>query len=105
MIKSTKHKLEYDYFKRKYICMQFLRTNLRGNFRKWVKCKKKSLRKKCPYSELFRSAFSRIRTKYGEMWSSILFYSARMRENADQNNSGCGYLYLPFLNVAVYITN
>ena len=24
-----------------------------------------SLRKKCPYSELFRSAFSRIRTEYG----------------------------------------
>ena len=32
MIKSTKQKLEYDSFKRKYICMQFLRTNLLGNF-------------------------------------------------------------------------
>ena len=26
-----------------------------------------SLRKKCPYLELFRSAFSRIRTEYGEI--------------------------------------
>ena len=39
-----------------------------------------ALRKKCPYSELFWSVFSRIRTEYGEI--------LRMRENADQNNSG-----------------
>ena len=25
------------------------------------------LRKECPYSELFRSVFSRIRTEYGEI--------------------------------------
>ena len=37
-----------------------------------------ALRKKCPYSELFWSAFSRIRT----FW---------MRENADQNNSEYGH--------------
>ena len=45
-----------------------------------------SPRKKCPYSELFWSAFSRIRTEYGEI-RSISPYSVCMRENADQNNS------------------
>ena len=42
------------------------------------------LRKKCPYSELFWSTFSRIRTEYGEI--CISSYLVRMRENADQNN-------------------
>ena len=37
------------------------------------------------YSELFRSAFSRIRAEYGEI-RSISPYSDRMRENVDQNN-------------------
>ena len=45
-----------------------------------------SLRKKYPYSELFWSAFSRIRTQYGET-RSISPYSVGMRENTDQNNS------------------
>ena len=45
-----------------------------------------SRREKCSYSELFWSAFSRIRTEYGEI-QSISPYSVRMRENADQNNS------------------
>ena len=49
-----------------------------------------SLRKKCPYSELFWSAFSHIRTEYGEI-RSISPYSVRMRENADQNNSDYGH--------------
>ena len=44
-----------------------------------------SLRKKCPYSELFWSSFSRIWTEYGEI-RSICPYSVQMRENADQNN-------------------
>ena len=44
------------------------------------------LRKKCLYSELFWSVFSRIRTDYGEI-QSISPYSERMRENTDQNNS------------------
>ena len=35
--------------------------------------------KKCPYSELFWSAFSRIQTEYGEI-RSISPYSVRMRE-------------------------
>ena len=41
-----------------------------------------SQREKCPYAELFWSVFSRIRTEY-----RISPYSARMRENTDQNNS------------------
>ena len=44
-----------------------------------------TLRKKCPYSELFWSAripkFSRIRTEYGEILR-ISPYSVIMRENA-----------------------
>ena len=49
-----------------------------------------TLRKKCPYSELFWSAFSCIRTEYGQM-RSISPYSVRMRENVDQNNSEYGH--------------
>ena len=45
-----------------------------------------TLRKRRPYSELFWSVFSRIRTEYGEI-RSISPYSVRMRENVDQNNS------------------
>ena len=41
-----------------------------------------SVRKNCPHSELFRSAFSRIRTGYGQI---------RSNENADQNNSKYGH--------------
>ena len=44
------------------------------------------MRKKCPYSELFWSVFSRIRTEYGEMRSTSP-YSVRMGENTDENNS------------------
>ena len=42
--------------------------------------------KKYPCSELFWSAFSRIRTEYGEILC-ISPYSVRMSENTDQNNS------------------
>ena len=48
------------------------------------------LREKCLFSELFWSAFSRIRTEYGEIFC-ISPYSVRMRENADQNNSEYGH--------------
>ena len=50
----------------------------------------KTLCEKCPYSELFWSAFSRIRTEYGEILR-ISPYSVQMRENADQNNSEYGH--------------
>ena len=46
------------------------------------------LREKCPYSELFWSAFSRIRTEYGEIRSAG---EIRMQENAGQNNSEYGH--------------
>ena len=42
--------------------------------------------KKYPCSELFWSAFSRIRTEYGEILC-ISPYSVQMPENTDQNNS------------------
>ena len=48
------------------------------------------LRKKCPYSELFWSAFSHIRTEYGEILR-ISPYSVQMRENADQKNYEYGH--------------
>ena len=38
---------------------------------------------KCPYSELFWSTFSRIRTEYGQLLR-ISPYSVRMWENTDQ---------------------
>ena len=44
------------------------------------------LREKCPYSDLFWSAFSRIRIEYGEIFC-ISLYSVQMWENADQYNS------------------
>ena len=49
------------------------------------------LREKCPYSELFWSAFSRIWTDYGEILR-ISPYLVRMRENADQNNCEYGHI-------------
>ena len=49
-----------------------------------------TLRKKCPSSELFWSAFFRIQTEYGEI-RSISPYSVRMRENGDQNDSEYGH--------------
>ena len=42
--------------------------------------------KRCPYSELFWSAFSRIRTERREILC-ISPYSVRMRENKNQSNS------------------
>ena len=44
-----------------------------------------SLREKCPYLELFWSAFSRIRTEYRKILR-ISLYSVQLRENEEQNN-------------------
>ena len=49
-----------------------------------------TLRKKCPYSELFWSIFSRTRTEYGEI-RSISPYSVRMLKITKQNNSEYGH--------------
>ena len=54
--------------------------------KKYVAMLLRALREKCPYSELFWSAFSRLRTEYRDI-RSIFQNSAQMRENADQNNS------------------
>ena len=45
--------------------------------------KSKSLRKNCPYLELFWSVFSRIWTEYGKI-QSISPYSVRLQESTDQ---------------------
>ena len=50
-----------------------------------------TLGKKCPYSELFWSAFSRIRILNMERYLPISLYSVRMWENVDQNNSEYGH--------------
>ena len=49
----------------------------------------RSLRKNCPFSELFWFVFSRIRTEYRELLH-ISPYSVQMRENANQNISEYG---------------
>ena len=49
-----------------------------------------ALREKGPYSELFWSAISRIRTEYWEI-HRIFPYSVQMRENTDQNISEYGH--------------
>ena len=49
-----------------------------------------TLRKKCPYLELFWSTFSRIRTEYREILR-ISPCLVQMRENADQNNYEYGH--------------
>ena len=51
------------------------------------------LGEKCPYSELFWSIFSSIRTQYGEILRILHIspYSFRMRENTNQNNSDYGH--------------
>ena len=52
-----------------------------------------SLREKCPYSELFWSPFSCIRTEYGEILR-ISPCSVQMWKNGDQNKSEYGH-FLP----------
>ena len=49
------------------------------------------LREECPYSEVFYTLFSRIRTEYGEILR-ITPYSARMWKNADQKIPEYGYI-------------
>ena len=56
-----------------------------------------ALREKCSYSEFFWSAFSHIRTDYGEM-QSISPYSVWRRENKYQENSK----YRHFSPIVVY---
>ena len=73
--------------------------NLNEISKKYVVIFWRALREKCPYLELFWSAFSRIRTEYGET-RSICKNSVQMREIADQNNSE----YEHFLSTEAYIS-
>ena len=57
-----------------------------------------TLRKKCPYSELFWSLFFGIQTKYREILR-ISPYSVWMSENMDQNNSKYGHFLRSVPNV------
>ena len=58
----------------------------------------------CLYSVLFWSVFSRIQTEYGVI-RSITPYSARMRENTEQNNFEYGhFLYSVIQLLRNYIT-
>ena len=59
-----------------------------------------ALRKKCPFSGLFWSTFSRIQTEYGEIFC-IFPYSVRTRENTDQNNPENEH----FLRSATFLLN
>ena len=59
-----------------------------------------TLRKKSPYSELFWSLFSRIRTEYGQILR-ISPYLVRMWQKTDQNNSESGH----FLLSVVFVKN
>ena len=56
----------------------------------WQEVQTATLRKKCPYSELFWSVFSCIRTEYGEMLC-ISPHSFQIRKNKDLNNSEYGH--------------
>ena len=67
-----------------------------GNFQKLLKnwyflgVQFETLRKTCPYSELFWSVFSRIWTEHGEILR-ISPYLVGIRENTNQNNSEYGH--------------
>ena len=51
-----------------------------------------TLRKTCPYSELFWSVFSHIWTEYKEILC-ISLCSVPMQENTEQNNSEYGHFH------------
>ena len=65
--------------------MKYMRKNMRRS------CCGKTMRKTCPYSELFWSAFSCIWTECREI-RSISPYSVRMRENADSFHAALLYI-------------
>ena len=61
----------------------------------------RTLRKKCPYSELFWSVFSGIWTECGYI-RSISPHSVWMRENTNQNNSEYEDFTVPYLSRALF---
>ena len=54
------------------------------------------MHEKGPYSKFFSSAFSCIRTNYGDI-RSIFPYSVWMRENTDQNDSNTDTFHAVYL--------
>ena len=90
---KKRHRTPTDYLQWLLLnCIEHYSATLERNVGRSSKkdfCGNITLREKCPYSEFFRSIFSRSRSEYGEIWS-ISTYSVKMRENADQKNSKCG---------------
>ena len=76
-----------------YICYLWTNTYRLGNWQLSRLIRKSSLREKCPYLELFWSAFRRIGTKYGEI-PRISPYSVRMLEKTDRNYYEYGHFLL-----------
>ena len=76
-------------------------------FLDWIKFI--SLRKKCSYSEVFWSAFSRIRTetrRYGICGKMRgMYINFRMWENADQSSSKYGLFLCSVYNYSKYLLN
>ena len=70
----------------KFKAKQLLSTSNQSFSRRTAKC---ALHKGCPYSEFFRSLFSRIRSEYGDLRSKSPC-PVQMRENASQKNSEYG---------------
>ena len=68
-----------------------LKADIRRFSSKEVYLHENTLRKVFPYSELFWSVFSRIRTDYGRI-RRIFPHLVRMWESTDQNNSEYGQL-------------
>ena len=89
LIKSSHHQLQY-------MMMTCLELKLAQSHVALIGPKKQQVlklmmtSKKCPYSKLLWSVFSRIRTEHGEI-QSVFPYSVRIRENTDQNNSEYGH--------------
>ena len=70
-----------------------LPLNLNARTQTWSDYKNHNtitLHEKCPYSEIFWSVFSRVRTEYREI-PCISPYSVQMRENTDRNNPEYGH--------------
>ena len=76
-----------------YICYLWTNTYRLGNWQLSRLIRKSSLREKCPYLELFWSAFRRIGTKYGEI-PRISPYSVRMLEKTVRNYYEYGHFLL-----------
>ena len=62
-----------------------------------------SLRKKCPYSELFWSTFSRIRTEYGEIVYYLYVLNPNTRKCGLDNSEYGHFLRSNFQDIIFYM--